>query len=162
MCVFGALRSYDYVTNDGTLFYLKTNCAAPRYRVVAIDTARPAADQWVEVVPQHDVHVRVGWRVRVRVRGCAGGCACGCACGCGCVLSLFALTFTHMCHLAAGVGQSMCRGQESTVVLPRARCAGAPVVVMVLVHVSSVGRSVGRSLVWQQQHHHRRHRHHCH
>ena len=28
---------FDYITNDGPRFYLKTNAAAPRYRVVAVD-----------------------------------------------------------------------------------------------------------------------------
>ncbi|HEV8185171.1 MAG TPA: prolyl oligopeptidase family serine peptidase, partial [Chthoniobacterales bacterium] len=41
---------YDFLGNDGTVFWFRTNLAAPRARVIAIDTARP--DEIKEIVPQ--------------------------------------------------------------------------------------------------------------
>lgn len=48
--------SYDYVANDGSLFYFQTNLKAPRYRVVRTDIAQcksGGAVRWEDVVPQH-------------------------------------------------------------------------------------------------------------
>jgi prolyl oligopeptidase len=44
--------SYDFIDNDGTTFFFKTNLSAPRGRVIAIDTAQPARANWREIVPQ--------------------------------------------------------------------------------------------------------------
>jgi prolyl oligopeptidase len=44
--------SYSFIANVGTTFYFHTDLSAPRGRIVAIDIARPARDQWREVVPQ--------------------------------------------------------------------------------------------------------------
>jgi prolyl oligopeptidase len=46
--------AYDFVGNDGPLFYFRTDLAASRYRVIAIDTRQPARDQWREVIPESD------------------------------------------------------------------------------------------------------------
>ncbi|KNC54642.1 uncharacterized protein AMSG_11653 [Thecamonas trahens ATCC 50062] len=50
---------YDFVANDGPVFYFKTNLDAPRYRVVSLDTSvaipEPATtprDAFTELVPQ--------------------------------------------------------------------------------------------------------------
>ncbi|WP_375771637.1 prolyl oligopeptidase family serine peptidase [Archangium gephyra] len=43
---------YDYVGNDGTLFWFKTDLEAPRGRVVAIDLRKPERKNWKEVLPQ--------------------------------------------------------------------------------------------------------------
>ncbi len=43
---------YQVVGNDGTLFYVKTDKDAPRYRLVAIDLAHPATGTWKQIIPQ--------------------------------------------------------------------------------------------------------------
>ncbi|KAG0360770.1 hypothetical protein BG005_009998 [Podila minutissima] len=42
---------YDYLTNEGTTFFFKTNKDAPRYKVVKYDLANPD-EGFVEIVPQ--------------------------------------------------------------------------------------------------------------
>ena len=44
--------SYGFVGNDGPLFFFRTDFNAPRSRVVAIDTTKPAKENMREVVPQ--------------------------------------------------------------------------------------------------------------
>lgn len=44
--------SYDFVENDGSVFWFKTDLAAPRSRLIAIDVTRPARANWKEVLPQ--------------------------------------------------------------------------------------------------------------
>jgi prolyl oligopeptidase len=44
--------SYDFVDNDGPVFWFKTDLQAPRGRVIAIDTRNPARDGWREIIPQ--------------------------------------------------------------------------------------------------------------
>jgi prolyl oligopeptidase len=46
--------SYDFVGNEGPVFWFKTDLNAPRGRIVAIDTARPGRSDWKELVPQAD------------------------------------------------------------------------------------------------------------
>ncbi len=43
---------YDFLGNDGGVFWFKTDDGAPRYRVVAVDTARPAKGDRKELIPQ--------------------------------------------------------------------------------------------------------------
>lgn len=43
---------YDYLGNDGPLFYVATNKDAPNGRVIAIDIRRPEPDAWREIVPE--------------------------------------------------------------------------------------------------------------
>jgi prolyl oligopeptidase len=43
---------YELIDNDGPVFFLKTNNHAPRGRVIAIDTRRPAEANWREIIPQ--------------------------------------------------------------------------------------------------------------
>ncbi len=45
---------YDFVGNDGPLFYFFTNLDAPRGRLIAIDTRRPARADWKEIIPQSE------------------------------------------------------------------------------------------------------------
>lgn len=45
---------YWFIDNIGTTFYIHTNQAAPRGRVIAIDLEHPERENWREVVPQHD------------------------------------------------------------------------------------------------------------
>ena len=42
--------SYDFVDNDGAVFYFKTDKNAPRARVIAIDTRQPLEANWKQVI----------------------------------------------------------------------------------------------------------------
>jgi prolyl oligopeptidase len=44
--------SYDYVGNDGSVFYFKTDLDAPRGRLIAIDLNNPQRSSWKELIPQ--------------------------------------------------------------------------------------------------------------
>ncbi|MGA2051936.1 MAG: prolyl oligopeptidase family serine peptidase [Opitutales bacterium] len=44
--------SYAFLGNNGPVFWFQTNLNAPRGRVIAIDTADPARDNWRTLVPQ--------------------------------------------------------------------------------------------------------------
>ncbi|PTL79327.1 prolyl oligopeptidase family protein [Vitiosangium sp. GDMCC 1.1324] len=43
---------YEYISNDGTLFWFKTDLDAPRGRVVAVDLRKPERKSWKEILPQ--------------------------------------------------------------------------------------------------------------
>jgi len=43
---------YDFVGNDGTTFWFKTDNNAPRGRLIAIDTNKPQRQNWKEIIPQ--------------------------------------------------------------------------------------------------------------
>ena len=44
--------AYDFIGNDGTVFWFLTDRDAPRGRVIAIDTANPGVANWKELIPQ--------------------------------------------------------------------------------------------------------------
>ncbi|GHO64518.1 prolyl endopeptidase [Ktedonobacter sp. SOSP1-52] len=44
--------SYNFVGNDGVIFYFQTNLDAPRGRIIAIDTTKPERTQWREIVSE--------------------------------------------------------------------------------------------------------------
>jgi len=44
--------SYGFVGNNGPVFFFQTDNAAPRSRIVAVDTRNPDARAWRELVPQ--------------------------------------------------------------------------------------------------------------
>jgi prolyl oligopeptidase len=44
--------SYEYVGNDGPVFYISTNLNAPKSRLIAIDLTKPARENWKEIIPQ--------------------------------------------------------------------------------------------------------------
>ncbi len=46
--------SYDFVGNDGDVFYFRTNLDAPRYRLIAINVHQPGREQWREIIPETD------------------------------------------------------------------------------------------------------------
>jgi prolyl oligopeptidase len=48
----GFTGSYDFVGNDGSVFYFTTNFDAPRGRLIAIDVTRPEPESWVEIIPE--------------------------------------------------------------------------------------------------------------
>jgi prolyl oligopeptidase len=43
---------YSFIDNVGTTFFFRTDLKAPRGRVIAIDVAKPARDEWREIIPQ--------------------------------------------------------------------------------------------------------------
>lgn len=43
---------YEFIDNDGTLFWFKTDNEAPRGRVLAIDIQKPEPEHWTEVLPE--------------------------------------------------------------------------------------------------------------
>lgn len=43
---------YAFVDNDGPIFFFQTDLNAPRGRLVAVDTRRPAKSEWKELVPE--------------------------------------------------------------------------------------------------------------
>lgn len=45
---------YSVIGNDGDTFYVRTNRAAPRGRVIAVDARQPAADAWRTLIPESD------------------------------------------------------------------------------------------------------------
>lgn len=44
--------AYSFIGNDGPVFYFFTDLQAPRGRIIAIDTRKPAAKNMTEIVPQ--------------------------------------------------------------------------------------------------------------
>ncbi len=44
--------TYEYVGNEGSVFYFRTDDGAERYRMIAIDTTNPDPGKWREVIPQ--------------------------------------------------------------------------------------------------------------
>jgi prolyl oligopeptidase len=45
-------HEYDFIDNDGPLFYFKTDNKAPRGRVIAIDIRQPEPVHWKEIIPE--------------------------------------------------------------------------------------------------------------
>ncbi len=45
---------YSLLGNDGSVLWFKTNLDAPRSKVIAIDTAKPEREHWVDIIPQAD------------------------------------------------------------------------------------------------------------
>jgi prolyl oligopeptidase len=43
---------YEFIDNDGPIFWFRTDKGAPRSRIIAIDTRNPAPEAWKEIVPQ--------------------------------------------------------------------------------------------------------------
>jgi len=43
---------YDFIDNDGPLFWFKTDLKAPRGRVIAIDISKPDRKNWKEIIPE--------------------------------------------------------------------------------------------------------------
>ena len=46
--------SFNFIGNDGPIFYFQTTLDAPRKRIIAIDSEHPQRANWREVVPQQD------------------------------------------------------------------------------------------------------------
>jgi prolyl oligopeptidase len=48
---------YDFLGNDGRVFYVSTTSGAPNRRVIAIDLDRPRREHWRDVVPEADTPI---------------------------------------------------------------------------------------------------------
>ena len=46
--------SWEFLGNDGRRFYFLTDRDAARYRVVALNLARPAPENWLEIIPESE------------------------------------------------------------------------------------------------------------
>lgn len=46
--------AYQFLGNEGPVFWFKTNLDAPRYRIIAIDTSAPDRANWKTLVPESD------------------------------------------------------------------------------------------------------------
>lgn len=46
--------SYEFIDNDGPIFWIVTDLDAPRGRVITIDVTKPDRDNWKEIIPQSD------------------------------------------------------------------------------------------------------------
>ncbi len=44
--------SYEFINTEGSVFLFRTDLDAPRFRVIAINTANPVREAWSEVIPQ--------------------------------------------------------------------------------------------------------------
>jgi len=51
-------NEYSFLGNDGPVFYFQTDVAAPRGRVIAIDTTKPEKEHWQEIIPQAEETLR--------------------------------------------------------------------------------------------------------
>ncbi|HUS35479.1 MAG TPA: prolyl oligopeptidase family serine peptidase [Verrucomicrobiae bacterium] len=48
----GLEANYNFVANDGGVFYLVTDLNAPRSKLISIDTANPAKSNWKTIIPE--------------------------------------------------------------------------------------------------------------
>jgi prolyl oligopeptidase len=46
--------TYNFIANDGPVFYFRTNNAASRYQVIAIDVNHPQRASWRTIIPESD------------------------------------------------------------------------------------------------------------
>ncbi|HON07710.1 MAG TPA: prolyl oligopeptidase family serine peptidase, partial [Verrucomicrobiota bacterium] len=44
--------AYDFIDNDGTVFWFRTDLNAPRGRIIAIDITKPQRENWLEIIPE--------------------------------------------------------------------------------------------------------------
>ncbi len=51
-------NEYSFVGNDGPVFYFKTDLKAPKGRLIAIDTRKPAREHWREIIPEAKENLR--------------------------------------------------------------------------------------------------------
>ena len=54
---------YQFIDNDGAVFWFKTDLDAPRSRLIAIDTSAPERSNWKTIVPQSEDTMTVAYAV---------------------------------------------------------------------------------------------------
>src|SRR5205085_9956204 len=45
--------SYNFIANDGPVFYMLTDLNAPKRKVIAIDTTKPQKESWKTIIPEN-------------------------------------------------------------------------------------------------------------
>jgi prolyl oligopeptidase len=46
--------SYEFLGNEGSLFWFRSDLEAPRQRIIGIDVRKPARASWIEIIPQSE------------------------------------------------------------------------------------------------------------
>lgn len=59
--------SYNFIDNEGSVFYFMTDLTAPKSRVIAIDVTKPERREWKEIIPQSENTLRSVSRVGPRL-----------------------------------------------------------------------------------------------
>lgn len=44
--------TYEYITNEGTLFYIMTNFNASKNKIITIDINKPEKANWKTIIPE--------------------------------------------------------------------------------------------------------------
>ncbi|MGI9107879.1 MAG: prolyl oligopeptidase family serine peptidase [Pyrinomonadaceae bacterium] len=44
--------AYNFIDNDGPIFWFMTDKDAPRYKIIAVDTRRPERENWKTIIPE--------------------------------------------------------------------------------------------------------------
>ncbi|MEN8201873.1 MAG: prolyl oligopeptidase family serine peptidase [Bacteroidota bacterium] len=50
-------NDYKLVGNQGNMLYILTNHNAPRYKLIGVDVSKPAPENWMDILPEHDKNV---------------------------------------------------------------------------------------------------------
>jgi prolyl oligopeptidase len=58
--------NYNFIANDGPIFYMLTDLSAPKSKVIAIDTTKPAKENWKTVIPESQDTLRTVSLLRER------------------------------------------------------------------------------------------------
>ncbi len=51
-------NDYTFVDNDGPVFYFKTDDGAPKSKLIAIDTRKPAKENWKTIIPEAEENLQ--------------------------------------------------------------------------------------------------------
>lgn len=62
--VFKFESDYEYITNTGSKFVIRTNKNAPRYKLICIDLDNPEEKNWSTLIPEHETNI-LEWAICV-------------------------------------------------------------------------------------------------